>query len=148
MKKTQQGFTLIELMIVIAIIGILAAIAIPMYQDYTARAHVTEGLGLAASAKLAVSEVYAETGKLPSSNAEAGLPPMHEFDGNYTESVEVLGTGWIRITYSDDSNVAGAMLRLTPDVSSLGAIQWTCTIEDSSPRLKNKQVPGVCRDNN
>lgn len=147
--KTQQGFTLIELMIVIAIIGILAAIAIPMYQDYTARAHVTEGLGLAASAKLAVSEVYAETGKFPTNNTQAGLPRPNQIDGNYTASVEVSGQGFINITYNDDSHVGGAMLRLTPAVSEgSGSIQWTCTIPDSAPRLRNNQVPGACRDDN
>ena len=72
MKRMQQGFTLIELMIVVAIIGILAAVAIPAYQDYTIRARVTEGLGFAAAAKTAVSEFYISQGTMPADSSEAG----------------------------------------------------------------------------
>ena len=75
MKRVQQGFTLIELMIVVAIIGILAAIAIPQYAEYTNRARVSEGLQLAAGAKTAVSEFYSANNAYPSSNPEAGLAP-------------------------------------------------------------------------
>lgn len=141
--KTQQGFTLIELMIVIAIMGILAAIAIPMYQDYTARAHVTEGLSLAAAAKLAVAEVYMDTGKLPADNGAAGLPD--DIAGNYTASVKVTpykgDGGSIMITYNADSNVSGGKLRLLPEVS-FGSIRWSCEIVTG---LTNNQVPGTCR---
>ena len=76
MRKVQQGFTLIELMIVVAIIGILAAIAIPAYQDYTIRAQVSEGLNLAAGAKAAVTEFYQDRGAMPDNNLVAG-PPLH-----------------------------------------------------------------------
>src|SRR3954466_5607784 len=75
MSAVQKGFTLIELMIVVAIIGILAAIAMPAYQDYTVRSKVTEGLNLAAASKLAVAETLAANGQFPTTNAEAGLPP-------------------------------------------------------------------------
>ena len=73
MKSVQKGFTLIELMIVVAIIGILAAIAIPQYQDYTIRSKLTEALNLAAPAKLAVAETYASNGAFPANNATAGI---------------------------------------------------------------------------
>ena len=89
MTKFQQAFTLIELMIVVAIIGILAAIAIPAYQNYIIRAQVSEGLTLSATAKMAVSEYYVDRGVWPDDNDEAGLADRHEIVGNYTEHVSV-----------------------------------------------------------
>ena len=81
--KKQQGFTLIELMIVVAIIGILAAIAIPAYQDYTIRAQVSEGLNLSAGAKAAISEYFMDTGTLPTTNALQASKPRNAISGNY-----------------------------------------------------------------
>ncbi|MBT8100815.1 MAG: prepilin-type N-terminal cleavage/methylation domain-containing protein, partial [Gammaproteobacteria bacterium] len=81
--KKQQGFTLIELMIVVAIIGILAAIAIPAYQDYTIRAQVSEGLSLSGGAKAAISEFTMDTGNFPSTNAEAGVSASGTIQGKY-----------------------------------------------------------------
>ena len=79
--KKEQGFTLIELMIVVAIIGILAAVALPAYQNYTNRAKVTEALSVAAAAKLAVAETFTSTGSLPTTNTEAGLPVPTDISG-------------------------------------------------------------------
>ncbi|MGP1664564.1 MAG: pilin, partial [Rhodanobacter sp.] len=93
MKKMQQGFTLIELMIVIAILGILMAIAIPAYQDYTVRAKVSEGMNLAGAAKLAVAETKSSTGTFPSTPAEAGI--SNTISGNDVGSVTVTTSGEI-----------------------------------------------------
>ncbi len=83
MRKVQQGFTLIELMIVVAIIGILAAIAIPAYQDYTIRAQVSEGMTLAAAAKTAISESFSDKGVAPATRAAAGMTALADTSGNY-----------------------------------------------------------------
>ena len=98
--KKQQGFTLIELMIVVAIIGILAAIAIPAYQDYTIRAQVSEGLNLAAGAKSAITEYFQDRGVLPGSNAEAGISAPASIAGNYASSVTVAANGIITVAYA------------------------------------------------
>jgi len=94
--KKQQGFTLIELMIVVAIIGILAAIAIPAYQDYTIRAQVSEGLNLSGAAKAAVTEYFQDQGTFPNSNNLAGLEAAVNISGKYVSDVEVSGNAkWL-----------------------------------------------------
>src|SRR6186997_616900 len=104
MKAIQKGFTLIELMIVVAIIGILAAIAIPAYQDYTIRAQVTEGLNLAGAVKAGVAESYAQRGVWPANNTEAGLDATAtNISGKYVDGISVTN-GVITITYGKQSN--------------------------------------------
>jgi type IV pilus assembly protein PilA len=132
MKKVQQGFTLIELMIVVAIIGILAAIAIPAYQDYTIRAQVTEGLNLASSAKTAVAETFSSTSNWPSTNTQAGLAATAtDISGKYVLSVGVGAGGVITITYGNQAhaNIAAGganTLTLTPFTSVNGDVSWQC----------------------
>jgi type IV pilus assembly protein PilA len=128
MKKVQQGFTLIELMIVVAIIGILAAIAIPAYQDYTIRAQVSEGLNLAGAAKSAVSETFSNNGTWPADNAQAGLGVAANIQGKYVASVTV-ANGVITILYGNNANAAnlvGKTLILTPGTSANGDVAWQC----------------------
>ena len=96
----QQGFTLIELMIVVAIIGILAAIALPAYQDYTTRARVSEGITLASGAKTAVTEYYSAENEMPSNNESAGLALKTEISGDSVTSVEVIASGAIEVIFS------------------------------------------------
>ena len=143
-RSMQQGFTLIELMIVVAIIGILAAIALPAYQDYTKRTHVSEGLTLASGAKASVTEFYSSNGRMPKSNASAGLAPDTSILGNAVKGVGVdtSGTGIITITYNDKVK-ADATLQLSP-ITGAGGVQWKCRTGGSSP-VDKKWVPSNCR---
>ena len=141
--KKQQGFTLIELMIVVAIIGILAAIAIPAYQDYTIRAQVSEGLNLSGGAKAAVTEYFQDRGSMPASNTEAGLEAATNIVGKYVESIDAAG-GTIVVTYGIDAHqvISGATLELTPDTTQAGSVQWICA---SAGGIANKHLPAACR---
>ena len=122
-RSLQKGFTLIELMIVVAIIGILAAIALPAYQDYTKRTHVSEGLTLAGGAKASVTEYFSSQGRFPSNNASAGLAAATDIKGNAVTQVAV-ASGKITITYNDKVT-NNATLELSPS-SGAGGVQWSC----------------------
>lgn len=124
-SSVQKGFTLIELMIVIAIIGILAAIAIPAYQDYTIRAQVSEGLNLAASAKTANWDFYTTFGHYPANDTSANLPVL---SGNYVSSVTT-AAGLIKIEYGKGARpeIQGKVLYLSGSFGSGGSLTWKCT---------------------
>jgi len=144
MKNVQKGFTLIELMIVVAIIGILAAIAIPAYQDYTARSQMSEAMSLASGVRTAVSETFQTTGDFPATNAAAGVSDATDIQGTYVAQVAVGAGGVITATLRAgapvNQNIRGLTLVLTPDTSSEGSIQWTCGGSGDS-----KYYPGSCR---
>ena len=126
LKQVQKGFTLIELMIVIAIIGILAAIAIPAYQNYTIRAQVTEGLTLADGWKTAIAEYYANTGNWP---LQANLTGTNVSAGKYESNVTVIAGGVIQITYGGpavNSKISGCLLNLTPYTNANNDVIWQC----------------------
>jgi type IV pilus assembly protein PilA len=140
LKQVQKGFTLIELMIVVAIIGILAAIAIPAYQDYTIRSQVTEGMNLAGAVKAAVAETFAQTGRWPKTLTDVGIvaadgvtetPPM----GKYVSKVDFIGPGTLQITYASKTTAAGFQanelinaktLALQAYVSKNMDVVWRC----------------------
>ncbi len=129
MKTIQKGFTLIELMIVVAIIGILAAIAIPAYQDYTIRSQVTEGLNLASAVKAGVAETFAQTGEWPADLDGAGGDNDAAPSGKYVVGITV-DDGTIVIEYGNDANAqlveTGEILALRPRISDNNDIVWLC----------------------
>ncbi|WP_414649268.1 pilin [Dyella sp.] len=140
--RLSDGFTLIELMIVVAIIAILAAIAIPAYQDYVIRAQVSEGVVLASGAKAAVWDFTSDTGHYPSNNASAGLISSASITGKYVSEVDVAG-GVIKVRFeAGDANthLQGQELVLSP-ITNAGSIAWTCT----PSTVEGKYLPTACR---
>jgi type IV pilus assembly protein PilA len=165
MKKLQQGFTLIELMIVVAIIGILAAIAIPAYQDYTIRAQVSEGMNLAAAAKAAVAESFLNRGTPPANRTTAGMTDnATDTSGKYVSSVGV-ADGVITITYGNEANaqINNETLALTPYETTDLSVVWKCgnanspagtnlmgtaasdPTSDGTTSVPNQYLPSACR---
>ena len=158
-KKVQQGFTLIELMIVVAIIGILAAIAIPAYQDYTIRAQISEGMNLAAAAKAAVAETFLNRGVAPATRTAAGMTAnAPDTQGKYVDQVNV-AAGEIIIRYGNEANAAvvGNFLFLTPFLSIDQSVIWRCgnapnpvgvamgADTAAGTTVPNQYLPSACR---
>ena len=150
MKKTQQGFTLIELMIVVAIIGILAAVAIPAYQDYTIRAKMTEGMSIASQAKTAVSEYYISQGSMPVDQATAGLETNTSYatskivkQMDYSRSTADIGIIELAIQDIGGDTQDGDTFILTGTGTSTG-VQWVCSAAGSQA-IDAKYLPSNCR---
>lgn len=141
MKNVQKGFTLIELMIVVAIIAILAAIAIPQYQNYIIRTQVSEGMNLADGAKTAVAEFYNNKGKYPGSNASAGLAGSASVNGKYVSTVDVT-SGPIVAIFGKESNtkISGSQIVLSP-YDNGGTIAWNCKSTANPANGKKTNVP-------
>ena len=142
MNRTQQGFTLVELMVVVAIIGILAAMAIPAYQTYTVRAQVAEGLNLAGPAKTAMTSYHLNRGEFPADNSAAGIEAAASYKGKYVQSVSVANEV-ISIQYGNDAHasISGESVTLTA-TDNLGSVSWEC---DSAGVIKNTFLPSACR---
>ena len=140
--KKQQGFTLIELMIVVAIIAILAAIAIPAYRDYLIRTQVSEGASLTGGAKVAVDEYYANYGVAPTGNAAAGLDTNTTIKGDYVSQVTVGAGGAIEAKFGGtkvNAAIKNGTLTYTPTFNA-GSTSWVCT-----GSMDPKYLPSSCR---
>ncbi|HEZ3542506.1 TPA: pilin [Neisseria meningitidis] len=163
MNTLQKGFTLIELMIVIAIVGILAAVALPAYQDYTARAQVSEAILLAEGQKSAVTEYYLNHGKWPGGNSDAGVASSpSDIKGKYVQSVEVKN-GVVTATMASsnvNNEIKGKKLSLWAKRQN-GSVKWFCgqpvtrantatddgvTADAAAKKIDTKHLPSTCRD--
>lgn len=148
--RNQQGFTLIELMIVIAIIAILLAIAIPAYQDYTVRTKVGEGVNLASAAKAAVTETFQSTGTFPADNAGAGLAAAADIKGKYVSAVTVAGgaVGTVTVSYNAPDTppeITGDDLQYISIVNA-GSVDWECSPTDgAATTVDPRYLPAECR---
>ncbi|HEZ6313105.1 TPA: pilin [Neisseria meningitidis] len=162
MNTLQKGFTLIELMIVIAIVGILAAVALPAYQDYTARAQVSEAILLAEGQKSAVTEYYLNHGEWPGNNTSAGVASSSKIKGKYVKEVEVKN-GVVTATMASsnvNNEIKGKKLSLWAKRQD-GSVKWFCgqpverntaadddVADDSgNDKIDTKHLPSTCRDN-
>jgi type IV pilus assembly protein PilA len=148
--RRQAGFTLIELMIVVAILGILAAIAIPAYQNYVIRAQVMEGFSLAEGLEPAITEYYYSTGEFPTQEGQAGLMSSNAYAGKYVGHVDALSRPGNILVHFDDTDgqhantaIAGSQLGFAAVVTN-GSIQWVCTDRNING-IPLQYLPQTCR---
>lgn len=171
-RRRSGGFVLAELMLVVAIIGILAAVALPAYQDYVTRARVTEALDLASVAQKAVNEFHDRWGVMPSSNVEAGLPEARRLQGRYVDAIEVMPDGVLRIALNaerlgpvlarQEETAKAKVLHLfmrpaRMGASATGSLAWVCQngpvpegaqvpdLPATGPLLDKRYLPASCR---
>lgn len=141
-NKISTGFTLVELMITVAIIGILAAVALPAYQDYTTRSQIAEGFNLISGPKIFVVDYYTNKGTLPQTSAEVNLPNT---TGRYVSSIQLVG-GVLEITFSSNSpqaantNINGKKVFFTPVPTTTDNLNWTCSSDADA-----KYLPTACK---
>ena len=142
MKKVQHGFTLIELMIVVAIIGILVSVAFPTFQSYSIRAQISEGLNLSGPLTNAVAAFHHNSGAFPIDNADAALQAAGGYSGNYVDSISVNGA-IISILYGNKANaqISGQTVTLTA-MPNLGSVSWICA---SGGVISASYLPSSCR---
>jgi type IV pilus assembly protein PilA len=165
MKKINRGFTLIELMIVIAIIGILASIAVSAYQTFTVRAQVAEALNMGAGAKTPVVDAFNMTGSPPADRATAGMSvPPGDTQGKYVSSVDI-DDGRVDVTFGNDAHqdIQGGAVSFTPYMSPSGSIVWRCAEANApagtvllsgggvttvyvAPTIDPRYLPSSCRN--
>lgn len=142
--KPRNGFSLVELIIALAIIAILISLAVPIYQDYTIRSQVTEGLSIANGAKTAVSDYWSSRGSFPADSAEAGVVAPSGFSGDYVTELRV-SNGEIQVTFGPPragAPITGRTLTLRPvDVDSVSSLEWEC----EAPSIPSRYVPSRCR---
>lgn len=151
--RSQSGFTLIELMIVVAIVGILASIAIPAYSDYTVRAKVTEAVSAAGAIKTSVADYYYANGELPISNTEAGLGLANSYSTDIIDGITIedgsatnVEEGTIKVNFKafDSGITAGDYLLFIPDDSGL-SLTWSCEASGGAGTLPDQYAPASCR---
>ena len=161
MPVRERGFTLIELMIVVAIIGILASLAVAAYQTYTVRAQITEGINMAGRAKVPVVEAYTNDGTAPANRTAAGMTPAPtDTSGGYVSQVDIIN-GRIVVTFGGPqahSDIIGDTLSLTPYESSTNSVAWRCGFAGpppgdllnggdphQDPTVDRRYLPSICR---
>ncbi len=142
MRTGQQGYTLIELMIVTGIIGILGSIAIPAYQDYTIRAQVAEGITVSGGIRAAALDYYMQTGDWPQNNNKAGVGNQNDYSGKYVKKI-MIKKNEIEIQFGNDAHdkISGKKILMTAVVGQ-GAIRWECS---GKGVFEDRHLPQGCR---